>query len=263
MKGYLTPLEQLIFHFILDFTKNKDSGTLNQFSVTDGMKATTTLTNSATTSDEFTNMHSSHHRTVTSQPPIVHDLSSSEIKTHTSRLLKEITTPNVFTATFQKTTSLTPISTDLQETTPLNNQFTSRTHSLSRTTLHESNVSLTSNDLTTVLTDLTTATLHQRNVTDSSIDRNSLGTKQDQMLYVYIITPILFICTLLSVYALIKKRNKKRHRHTSQQPNNYHQMYQIQNPIYIHNDDSVDDKEESDEVERLNQSTFKKIINKS
>lgn len=62
MKGYLTPLEQLIFHFILDFTKNKDSGTLNQFSVTDGMKATTTLTNSATTSDEFTNMHSSHHR---------------------------------------------------------------------------------------------------------------------------------------------------------------------------------------------------------
>lgn len=146
MKGYLTPLEQLIFHFILDFTKNKDSGTLNQFSVTDGMKATTTLTNSATTSDEFTNMHSSHHRTVTSQPPIVHDLSSSEIKTHTSRLLKEITTPNVFTATFQKTTSLTPISTDLQETTPLNNQFTSRTHSLSRTTLHESNVSLTSND---------------------------------------------------------------------------------------------------------------------
>lgn len=87
--------------------------------MTDGMKATTTLTNSATTSDEFTNMHSSHHRTVTSQPPIVHDLSSSEIKTHTSRLLKEITTPNVFTATFQKTTSLTPISTDLQETTPL------------------------------------------------------------------------------------------------------------------------------------------------
>lgn len=117
---------------------------------------------------------------------------------------------------------------------------------------------MTSNDLTTVLTDLTTATLHQRNVTDSSIDRNSLGTKQDQILYVYIITPILFICTLLSVYALIIKRNKKRHRHTSQQPNNYHQMYQIQNPIYIHNDDSVDDKEESDEVERVNQSTLKK-----
>lgn len=225
--------------------------------MTDEIKPTTTST--PTTSYEFTNMHSLHHRTVTSKVPLSHYMTTLKIETHTSRLLNKITAPNVFNTTLHETSLLTHFNTELQRTKSSINQFTLTTHSTSHTTLssfnasflHDSNVSLTSNDPTTIsttrvfnMTDLTTAALEPRNVTDSLSDTTSLGTKHDQLIYIYIISPIVIICMLLSLYVVFKKRSKSQH-----QPNNHIRMNIYRNPINTPIDGSNDDIDDSIEFE--------------
>lgn len=146
-------------------------------------------------------------------------------------------TPHGFNTTHHKTTLLAHISTELQETTPPIIQSTPVTRSITRTTLssasssflHDYNVSMTSNDSTAILTtpvfnmtDLTTAVLEPGIVTSSLNVTDALGTKHGQLIYMIIIALILFICTLLSVYVVIKKNRNYQRMHILHHPSNTH-----------------------------------------
>lgn len=214
--------ECLILDLTLDFSTNEEAGPLKHFSATNGINTTTTTTYSPTISDEFTNIHSFDQSTVTSKSPLLHDLPSLKNEPSTSHLSNEITTPHVFNISHQKTTLLAHFSTESQETTPPIIQSTTVTHGITRTTLssasssflHDYNVSMTSNDSTSILTnpvfnmtDLTTTAVEPGIVTNSLNVTDFLGTKHDQLIYIIIATSILFICTFLSVYVVIKKKN--------------------------------------------------------
>lgn len=155
-------------------------------------------------------------------------------------LLLLITTPHVFNISHHKTTLLAHFSTESQETTPPIIQSTTVTHGITRTTLssasssflHDYNVSMTSNDSTSILTnpvfnmtDLTTTAVEPGIVTNSLNVTDSLGTKHDQLIYIIIATSILFICTFLSVYVVIKKKRNYQRMHVLHHPSNSHIDY--------------------------------------
>lgn len=232
--------ECLILDLTLDFSTNEEAGPLKHFSATNGINPTTTTTYSPTISDEFTNIHSFDQSTVTSKSPLLHDLPSLKNEPSTSHLSNEITTPHVFNISHHKTTLLPHFSTESQETTPPIIQSTTVTHGITRTTLssasssflHDYNVSMTSNDSTSILTnpvfnmtDLTTTAVEPGIVTNSLNVTDSLGTKHDQLIYIIIATSILFICKILSVYVVIKKKRNYQRMHVLHHPSNSHIDY--------------------------------------